>query len=607
MLRSASSKRVRSFLLMVFVACAAFLVILLHGASPSAQTAASGASGGQAATEPGQSPVPAQQPIAARAAAEIRTRMPDWLKSKNTPGAAIAVVDDKSVLWQDVYGYLSRTKDKPVTPRTLFSIQSMSKSFTALGVLMAIQDGVLDLDLPISNYLPDFTVHSRFEDHPERTMTLRHLLSHRAGFTHEAPVGGNFDSRPTTFAEHVLSISDTWLRYPVGYRYSYSNLGIDLAGYILEKKTGRPFPAYIRDKILVPLGMADSTLDIAAILKTPDRALGHLRPNDIVACGVPVEVPMIPAGGVYTNIVDMARCLMFHINEGRVDGRPLLREDLMRAMHTVAFAEPGQKFGYGLGISVEHFGPEVSYSHGGGGYGFGSYMVMFPGLKLGIVYMTNSEAGSQGIGWVEDVVRELVEKSAGPPSAELEKPTVDTARRVPAGDVRVRKLSGQYMNDVIVGERGGVFGIAMGKEFYPLTFYEDGTDIVGVFGKYSELRVKPPLAGRPGSLVQLNRLSGTVSYYDFLKPEKSADQQGPNKPEWKPFLGVFRTLYWGRTPGSLAVVGVVDGYLTYNGVRCREHLPGLFFTPDGEALDFRGTVATFRNVLLIRTRRGPSE
>ncbi len=606
MIGKVSSKRVPSFLLVVLVVCAVFLAIRLSGTSASAQKAASAAGGGRGATEAAQNPIPAQQSIAARVAAEIRTRMPEWLKTKNTPGAAIAVVDEKSVLWQDVYGYLSRTKDKPVTPRTLFSIQSMSKSFTALGVLMAVQDGMLDLDLPISNYLPDFTVHSRFEDHPEMKMTLRHLLSHKAGFTHEAPVGGNFDSRPTTFAEHVLSISDTWLRYPVGYRYSYSNLGIDLAGHILEKKTGQPFAAYIRDKILVPLGMNDSTLDIAAILRAPDRAVGHLKPNDIVAGGVPVEVPMVPAGGVYTNIVDMARYLMFHINEGRVDGRPLLRDDLMRTMHTVAFPEPGQKFGYGLGISVEHFGPEVSYSHGGGGYGFGSYMVMFPGLKLGVVYMTNSEAGSQGIGWVSDVVGELIEKSTGQPSAELEKPAVDTARRVPARDVRVRKLSGQYMNDVVVGERGGVFGIALGKEFYPLAFYEDGTDINGVFGKYSELRVKPPLAGQPGSLVQLNRLSGTVSYYDFLKPEKSADQQGPNKPEWKPFLGVFRTLYWGRTPGSLAVVGVVDGYLTYNGVRCHEHLPGLFFTPDGEALDFRGTVATFRNIPLIRTRRGVS-
>jgi CubicO group peptidase (beta-lactamase class C family) len=529
--------------------------------------------------------------------------MPEWIKKKDAPGAAIAVVDDRSVLWSEVYGHTSRAKDKPVTLRTLFSIQSMSKSFTALGVLMAVQDGLLDLDAPITDYLPDFSVRSRYEDHPERKITLRHLLSHRAGFSHEAPVGSNYDSRPTTFEEHVLSISDTWLRYPVGCRYSYSNMGIDLAGYILEKKSGRPFTIYIRDRILIPLGMTDSTLDIATILKTEDRAAGHVAPTRTVAGGIPVEIPMIPAGGVYTNVLDMARYLMFHINEGRVDGRPLLRDDLMRAMHTVAFPEPHQTFGYGLGIGVDHYGPEVFYSHGGGGYGFGSYMAMFPALKLGLVYITNSESGGQGIGWITDIVSELIAKSAGPPDPELEKPTVDTGRPLPPSDARVQKIAGQYSDGIIIGERDGVLGFARGKEFYPLSFYEDRGEVVGVFGQYSELRVKPPLAGQPGNLVHLNRLSGTVSYHAFHKPDKSADLPGPEKPEWKPYLGGYRELDWGRAPGFGVRIGTDNGYLTYNGMRCREHLPGLFFRNDGEALDFRGTIATFGNIPLIRTKR----
>ena len=572
--------KTRLLLLIAIVSCASFL-----------------------ATSVPATPQSAPESIAARVAAEIQSRMPGWVKQRDTPGAAVAVVDDKAVLWREVYGHSSRAKDKPVTPRTLFSIQSMSKSFTALGVLMAVQDGFLDLDAPITDYFPDFGVRSRHEDHPERKMTLRHLLSHRAGFSHEAPVGGNYDSRPTTFSEHVLSISDTWLRYPVGYRYSYSNMGIDLAGHILEKKTGKPFPSYIREKVLAPLGMNDSTLDTTTILKAEDRALGHLAPAVTVAGGIPVEIPLVPSGGVYTNILDMARYLMFHINEGRVDGRPLLRDDLMRAMHTVALPEPHERFGYGLGIAVNHFGPEVFYSHGGGGYGFGSYMIMYPGLKLGIVYMANSEAGGQGIGWLSDFVQDLIAKSAGPPDPELEKPTVDTRSRLELEDARIRRLAGEYGNNVAIGPRNGVFGIAVGKDFYPLSFYEDKGEAVGVFGKYSELRVKPPLAGQPGTLVHLNRLSGTVSYYDFHRPEKSADKPGPDKPEWKPYCGAYRTLMWGRMFGFMATITVVDGHLTFNGMRCLEHLPGLFFSFDGEALDLRGTIATFCNIPLIRTKR----
>jgi CubicO group peptidase (beta-lactamase class C family) len=80
----------------------------------------------------------------------------------------------------------------------LFSVQSVSKNFTAAAVLLAVLEGLLDLDRPISEYLPSFTVNSRFEEHPEKKMTLRLLLSHRAGFTHEAPVGNNYDGDSTS-------------------------------------------------------------------------------------------------------------------------------------------------------------------------------------------------------------------------------------------------------------------------------------------------------------------------------------------------------------------------------------------------------------------------
>jgi hypothetical protein len=96
---------------------------------------------------------------------------------------------------------------------------------------------------------------------------------------------------------------------------------------------------------------------------------------------------------------------------------------------------------------------------------------------------------------------------------------------------------------------------------------------------------------------------GTVSYYDFHKPEKPADSAGPDKPDWKAYLGIYRMLTWGRSQGSTAKIGIDNGYLTYNGTRCREHLPELFFTFDGEALDFRGTIATYANIPLIRTKR----
>ena len=165
-----------------------------------------------------------------------------------------------------------------MTTDTIFSVQSMSKLFTATAVMRAVSAGRLDLDVPITTYLPDFTVHSAFEVHPERKITLRMLLSHTAGFTHEAPVGNNNEPDPGTFDAHVRSISDTWLRFPVGTGYAYSNLGIDLAGYILERIDGRPFAKLMQDWLLGPLGMDHSTFDRRRIRATHDRALGHAGP-----------------------------------------------------------------------------------------------------------------------------------------------------------------------------------------------------------------------------------------------------------------------------------------------------------------------------------------
>jgi CubicO group peptidase (beta-lactamase class C family) len=540
--------------------------------------------------------------IAALVVEELKVKIPQWIKERAIPGVAVAIVDDTSVLWQMVFGKTSREGGEPITPETLFSIQSMSKSFTALGVLMAVQDGLLDLDTPITKYIPDFTVNSPFEEYPERKMTLRLLLSHRAGFTHEAPLGGNFDDRPHAFDEHVLSISDSWLRYPVGYRYSYSNLGIDLAGYILQEKAGMPFWDYIQKKVLDPLGMKQSTMDVDKIMQTTNRAIGHVSAKARVEGGIPVFIPMIPAGGVYTNILDMARYMQFHINRGRVDGRQLLESEMVDQMHDVSFPEDHQRAGYGLCLGRNLISRTYYVQHGGGGYGFITSMVMYPEIKLGVVTLCNSQETRVNGGRVAEVINRIIEEKLGKTEPYPTQPTVDMAKPVSQMDERIERLKGRYDQTIVIGQKEEEFGITIGRDFYPLKFYLDQKGgLVGVFGNYSELRAKPPLWGKNGSLVHLNRYTGTCRYYDFHNPEKSVDRPGPDKPEWKPYLGWYSMLTWGRMKGDHLRVDVRNGYLSCNSQRCIEFEPGLFFTYNGEALDFRGTIPTFRNIMLIKS------
>ena len=165
---------------------------------------------------------------------------------------------------------------------------------------------------------------------------------------------------------------------------------------------------------------------------------------------------------------------------------------------------------------------------------------------------------------------------------------------------RFDRIRGTYDGNNLIGEKDGVFSIRMGRDFYPLEMYRGEEGLVGVFGENSEVRFKPELNGRPGSMVVLNRVTGAASVYDYHKPENSLDRPGPNKPEWARYLGDYRYLSWGRMSGPAGRAAVLNGYLSVNGMRCFEHLPGLFFTYTGEALDFRGTIPTFRNIMLFR-------
>jgi CubicO group peptidase (beta-lactamase class C family) len=351
----------------------------------------------------------AQDDGVAAVIARYQARIPQLMAQKHIPGLSLAVVDGDHVVWQEAFGYTDDDGHTPVTVDTIFSAESMSKVFTATAVMQAVQAGRLDLDAPITTYLPDFTVHSAFESHPERRITLRMLLSHTAGFTHEAPVGNLYEPEPGEFDAHVASISDTWLRFPVGSGYAYSNLGIDLAGYILEQVWNKPFPALMHDSLLAPLGMDHSTFDRAQVHATADRAVGHSDSP------VPqrVDSPVTAAGGLWTSAADLATFLRFQLGSGTVDARTVLDTALMQEMRTIPAPNQGAAAGYALGVWRTRW-PAGQYldlfNHNGGGEGFLSELWWLPQLQLGIAVLTNSDThdlqGILGPGILQDLVTE---------------------------------------------------------------------------------------------------------------------------------------------------------------------------------------------------------
>src|SRR5262249_20205246 len=153
------------------------------------------------------------------------------------------------------FGYTDTTKKKKVDESTIYCIGSVSKIFTVFGVMSTANDHTWDIDDPVVKYYPGFSIHSMYNQQDAGKITIGQLISHHAGFSSEVPVGGNWDNTACTLEEHVKSLNDSWLRYSPGERYSYSNAGYDLAGYLLERVLGEKFPDNINRVILRPLGM----------------------------------------------------------------------------------------------------------------------------------------------------------------------------------------------------------------------------------------------------------------------------------------------------------------------------------------------------------------
>lgn len=525
-----------------------------------------------------------------------RKAIQDAMAKDKIPGGAVALIYQGNVVWAEGFGVTDRASARPVDTRTIFSVQSTSKHFTATAIMLAVQRGILKLDEPITTYLPGFAVHSRFERDPQKNMTLRLLLSHRAGFTHEAPLGNNYDLASPSFEAHVRSISDTWLRYPVGERFAYANLGLDLAGYVLQNVTGVPFAEFLKSTIFDPLGMTDSTCDAGVYTVRKNRAAGHDDNHE----KVPVAIPIVPSGGVYTSARDMATYALFHLGRGTVGGKQLLERKFWDEMHSFRYA--GHP--YGLGVMRERFkfGDTLidEFNHNGGGFGFVSVFSYYPEQGLAWAGFFNKPAAGGYEAFNDSLCGEVLER------AYAKKQPVQSARQL--ATVELAKEAQQNFLGNYLGRGGelfeikfvdGALGMRLEDRFQKLSF----TSPVDAFltdpsGEVAALHLEAANALRPKFL----RCPGGPSFGDLDYNDGPGDAHGPDKKEWQRYVGDYHMLEWGKSLVTLKIY-IKNGYVYIDERKLIvEHEPGLFFSADGEALDFRREQPTWFSIPLQRAR-----
>jgi CubicO group peptidase (beta-lactamase class C family) len=515
------------------------------------------------------------RPDFSKTIARLRVETPDKLVAMDVPGAAIALIFRNEIVWAQGFGFTARGSRQPVTPDTIFSVQSMSKSYTTVGVLKAIEQGWFGLDDPIEQLVPGFTVRSRFGDREPSKVTVRHLLSHFAGLCHEAPLGGNYDNRPCTFAEHVASISDTWLARPVGTAYGYSNLGFDLAGYALQLRSGKSFERYMQEVVLEPLNMMRSTFDQHDAAQRLDIATGNMGSFEVPR----LRIPMLGAGGLYSSVRDLSRFVSFQLSGGSGE------------MATPQFAVPGQIGGYGLGLhNVPGFGA-YSLLHQGGGYGYSSVHRWSPDYGIGVVVVCNQEYSNPApviaffAHWL--MVAELL--GAVPPTPALAPIRIPV---LPLDLDQLKRFEARY-------RRPGALVKAQVQDDYLTLTDADARNVLDAHTPTvftNQNRKYTFMTGENGAVNALHFLSPnyTTNASEYWPVNDTPhDEPGPNKPEWNGFVGQYIGYL---TADKLSVkVFMKNGYLYiegptssnwYGGIKLSEYRPGLFFTPDGESVEF---------------------
>src|SRR5450830_1123705 len=225
------------------------------------------------------------------------------LKTFDVPGIAVAIVKDGKVVVAKGFGVRKLGAPAPVDGRTLFEIASNSKAFTAATLAMLVDEGKLSWNDPVTKHLPGFRM---YDSYVTGEMTVRDLLTHRSGLGLGA---GDLLWWPTTnFSTSFRS------------RYAYDNLLYIVAGQIIAAKTGKPWGEAVRERILTPLGMNDTTTDITAMTASADYSAPHSKIGEHAAVVKPMPVGnAIGAVGIDTSAEDIARWMTALLAGGKID------------------------------------------------------------------------------------------------------------------------------------------------------------------------------------------------------------------------------------------------------------------------------------------------
>ncbi|MGH9753279.1 MAG: serine hydrolase [Blastocatellia bacterium] len=335
------------------------------------------------------------------------------LKEFEVPGLAVAVVKDGKVVLTKGYGVRRFGEPAPVDEQTLFGIASNTKAFTAAALAILVDEGKISWDDPVIKHLPGFQMH---DPYVTRELTIRDLLTHRSGLGLGA--GDLLFFPPTTFTREEIVARLRYIKPATSFRskYAYDNVLYLVAGQVVAAVSGKSWDDFIKERIFAPLGMTASNTSVKDLrpggnfVSPHQKVEGRLQPVPYMNLD-----NTAPAGAINSNVAEMAKWVIAQLDQGAINSgqngggqngnRRLFSQRQSREMWSaqtpMAVGNPPPPLSalrtnfsaYGLGWGLSDYRGHKVVSHSGGLLGMVSRVRMIPDLKLGIVALTNQEAG----------------------------------------------------------------------------------------------------------------------------------------------------------------------------------------------------------------------
>lgn len=352
------------------------------------------------------------------------------LKRWTVPGAVVGLLRDGRTELH-AYGIANLDVGWPVRSDMLFRVASISKVFTATLAMTAIDDGLLDLDRPVVQYLTEL----QLQDSVAReTITMRHLLSHTSGVYGDYSADYGLGDDAMTRAMPIFATLPQQTR--PGELWAYCNSGFQLAGTVLARVFGTTFDDAMEQRVFRPLGLERTCYSAHDVFGWP-CAMGHVQiepgGDEHVVVGQYYPRNRRPAGGVISTASDLLRFARMHMNGGEIDGNQVLSEAAANQMQTPQTRAGGWANSWGIGWDIRPIGETTVIGHAGSISGFESLLTLVPEQKTAIVVLTNSGRGSAAYPGIE---KWLLEQVCG---LHQELPTVTGMP-----DRELRRLAGRY-------------------------------------------------------------------------------------------------------------------------------------------------------------------